>query len=433
MTPEKTHTTTDSIPNHTTIHRRWLALARVVWLVIALVALGTLVAGIPVYFAQLQTVDACRVCGDQRLTLERLHELQTLDVSVRAYAAYYVGIEIALVLVYWMIAMVIFWRKSDDRLALLGAFMLLTWGFAFTNIRDASVDQYPVLWFPVASITWIGVTCLMFFFCLFPDGRFTPRWTRWLVVGWSMFGLPLAFFSESTVEQWPRLLVMPLWIGFLSSVVGVQIYRYRRVSNHIQRQQTKWIVFGMAVGLIGFVALITIGMLFQQRSEQAQSPSMVGIFVPVTALYVCMMLIPLSIGMAILRSRLWEIDVLINRTLVYGALTVTLAVVYIGSVVALQQVVQALTGQQQSQLAIVASTLAIAVLFNPLRRRIQAFIDRRFYRRKYDAAQVLAAFSVVARDEVDLDRLTAELVTVVEETLQPEHVSIWLREPQREA
>jgi hypothetical protein len=149
-----------------------------------------------------------------------------------------------------------------------------------------------------------------------------------------------------------------------------------------------------------------------------------------TAITLLFLGIPLSIGVAVLRSGLWDVDVVINRTLVYGSLTLTLALVYLGGVVSLQYAFRTLTGSE-TQLAIVASTLAIAALFVPLRRRVQAFIDRRFYRKKYDAERVLAAFSVTLRDGTDLDRLTSEMLRVVRETMQPAHASLWLKSPER--
>ena len=138
--------------------------------------------------------------------------------------------------------------------------------------------------------------------------------------------------------------------------------------------------------------------------------------------------IPVAVGIAVLKYRLYDIDVIINRTLVYGSLTAMLMAVYFGGVATTQAILRTLTGQEkQPQLAIVVSTLVIAALFNPLRRRIQAFIDRRFYRRKYDAAKTLEAFSAKLRDETDLDALSDDLVGVVRETMQPAHVSLWLR------
>jgi hypothetical protein len=190
------------------------------------------------------------------------------------------------------------------------------------------------------------------------------------------------------------------------------------VSTPAQRQQTKWVVFGTVAALGGYGAFTALDLLLQS----ALLASLLGN----TAFFVLMLLIPISIAVAVLRHRLYDIDILINRTLVYGSLTATLVAVYVGSIVVLQGLVRALTGQE-SQLAIVASTLAVAALFNPLRHRVQGFIDRRFYRRKYDAAKTLEAFSAKLRDETDLDALSDDLVGVVRETMQPAHVSLWLR------
>jgi hypothetical protein len=222
--------------------------------------------------------------------------------------------------------------------------------------------------------------------------------------------------------------VLVLWGSFPVA----QLYRYARVSDATQRQQTKWVVFGVAVAVAGVLSTIfTVGAAVDLSPEEV-GPKMLSMLL----MDAFMLFIPLSIGIAVLRSRLFDIDVVINRTLVYGSLTAMLALVYFGGVATTEAIFRALTGQeQQPQLAIVVSTLVIAVLFNPLRRRNQTFIDRRFYRRKYDARKILEAYSSRLRDETDLEALNNDLVGIVRETMQPVHVSLWLRPdtaPQRE-
>jgi hypothetical protein len=201
------------------------------------------------------------------------------------------------------------------------------------------------------------------------------------------------------------------------AIVLVQAYRYRRVSDATQRQQTKWVVLGIVAAAVGYCMFPVLNLL-----QGGVLVSLLGY----TAALLLLALLMLSIVVAVLRYRLYDIDLIINRTLVYGTLTALLVAVYVGSVVSLQAALRGLAGQE-SQLAIVASTLLIAALFNPLRRRTQAFVDRRFYRSKYDAAKTLSAFNARLRDETDLDALNAELVGVVRETMQPAHVTLWLR------
>jgi len=209
------------------------------------------------------------------------------------------------------------------------------------------------------------------------------------------------------------------------------VLRYRRSGGEV-RQQIKWIAFaGSFLGLV-FVSVMAISLIhffFTPKTWEgtAQAPPFW-----LTLLFYVMLLsfvgVPVAVAFAVLKYRLYDIDVVINRTLVYGSLTAILALVYFGGVAATQAVFRSFTGQeQQPQLAIVVSTLVIAALFNPLRRRIQGFIDRRFYRRKYDARKTLEAFSARLRDETDLEALNAELGGVVRETMQPAHVSLWLR------
>jgi hypothetical protein len=233
-----------------------------------------------------------------------------------------------------------------------------------------------------------------------------------------LYWVPATFFPQAFTES----LFSIVFCIFLGSLVVAQVYRYRRVSTPEQRQQTKWVVFGFTVALVVFTTILLLAGFVPTLRDIGP----VGQMVFGTLVYSSLLLIPLSIGVAILHSRLYEIDVIINRALVYGPLTTLLVVIYFGCVVGSQYIIRALTGQD-STLAIVASTLAIAALFNPLRHRVQEFMDRRFYRRKYDAAKTLEAFSAKLRDETDLDSLNAELVTVVHETVQPEHVSLWLR------
>jgi hypothetical protein len=203
------------------------------------------------------------------------------------------------------------------------------------------------------------------------------------------------------------------------------VLRYRR-SGSEQREQIKWIAFaGSFVGLMSLITVVS-ALIFAPEfpDSTGTQPLWLGVLQDVELLSFAG--IPVAVGIAVLRYRLYDIDVIINRTLVYGSLTATLIALYFGGIVVLQRLFVLLTGQQ-STLAVVASTLLIAALFNPLRRRIQSFIDRRFYRRKYDARKTLEAFTAKLRDETDFDALNAELVGVVNETIQPAHVSLWLR------
>ena len=260
---------------------------------------------------------------------------------------------------------------------------------------------------------------------LFPTGRLPSR--RWRPLAWISTAagaalLSLVFFFEDpdqvgvAVSIAAFVVVSVIFTAILLSALSI-VVRYRRASG-AERQQLKW--FALAAVLIGFATaghLLFLDVLLPEAFLNLLDAA------TITCLYV-------AVGIAILRYRLYDIDIIINRTLVYGTLTVTLVLVYFGSVVGLQYILRALTGQE-SQLAIVASTLTIAALFNPLHRRIQTSIDRLFYRRKYDAAKTLDEFSSKLRDETDLDALNSDLVKVVRDTIQPEHVSLWLREPQR--
>jgi len=410
----------------TSLRGRRLLIARAAWLAWAVLVVGLFVASRPANFEYYRTVCTQAACAPEQLTPERAQALQALGLSVDFYAAYAIALDGVFAAVHFAIALVIFARRSDDWLALFVAFTLVTFGMVtYLGSLDRLAAGHPAGWLPVQFISFIGSVSILIFFYLFPNGQFVPRLTRWLAILWIVAEASRYFFPDSPFSRatWPPLLSSLVFSGFVGAGLFAQVYRYRRVSGPVQRQQTKWVVFGVTAALGGFFGLGLLFEIIPSLERNLLTWLAVG-----TALFLSLLLIPLSIGLAILRSRLWDVDLLIRRTLIYGVLTSLLALVYFASVVLLQAGFRAVTGQGQNQLGTVLSTLAIAALFAPLRRRVQDIIDRRFYRRKYDTAKTLAAFSATVRDEVDLNKLTERLVAVVEETMQPAHVSLWLKE-----
>jgi hypothetical protein len=431
LTPTET-TGGPAAPPATNLRGCQRRLAQIAWLAVALPTIGLFLASVPVYYSYLLTPCPVAACTNGQLTPDTQRALHALGLSVGFYAAYTVALDVAVAAVYSAVAFLLFWRRSDDLMALFAALALLTFGSAtFTTSMQLLAELYPLWWFPVHVVGFIGDVSMLTFLYLFPDGRFVPRWIRLLAVLWIVYQVPVYFFPQSPANLSGTWLGQVVFLGLIGSGVAAQVYRYWRISSPTQRQQTKWVVFGSAVGIaleVIVVAVVVSGML-----PWPLEPGSPTYFIGLTGAFLSLLLIPLSIGMAILRARLWDIDILINRTLVYGLLTAALTLIYIGCVVLLQTIVTAFTNLSHSELVTVASTLVIAALFTPLRRRIQDVIDRRFYRRKYDAAKTLQVFGAKLRDETDLDALAADLVAVVTETMQPAHVSLWLRAPEREA
>lgn len=406
--------------------RRLLA-ARIALFAITTLNLIIYAVGTPVYFAQL--FPSNHHCFEDCLTPANIQSLHALGISISAYAIYQVALNLLFAIVYFAVAALIFWRKSDDLMALLASFCLVALGASFPDIPAVLAAAHSAWHLPVTLVSEdaIGFPSLILFFFLFPDGRFVPRWTRWLVVAAAFLFIPGSFFPNSPLNpsNWPRLLFLPIPIVIFGSLVFTQIYRYRRISTPVQRQQTKWIVFGAAIALLGFLLLGTLLPALLDLYMPLLSLSLLPYTILITSIYLILLLIPISLAIAILRYRLWDVDVLINKTLVYGLLSGTLVAVYAGCIIGLQALFRGIFNQN-SDVAIVISTLVIAALFQPLRKRIQSTIDRRFYRRKYDAARTLAAFSETLRHEVELNRLSEQLVAVVQETMQPAHISLWL-------
>jgi len=398
---------------------RMLFTFRVIWIAFALFNLVLFLLNLlkPAFGGKIFICPLTFTCPATESTLQVLKQAQ---IPMAAYDTYVLIFGLIFGLIFLAMSALLFWRTFDQPVGLFASFAFLFIGFSGL-IGDTSTVPPAV----VVSVTLIQQSgqdlCLGFFLVTFPDGRFVPRWS-WLI-GCTLFvqGIFFQLPGPLNILSWPfPLIAIELVLAYGSPIV-IQIYRYRRVSNAAQRQQTKWVIFGLVIALLLLFVSFFSGALFPPSSLYQLTAE------PFSSL--AFLLLPLSISIAILRSRLWDIDIIINRTLVYGSLTALLALVYFGLIFGLQALFQGIF-QQNNAVAIVVSTLVIAALFQPLRRRIQAIIDRRFYRRKYDAAEVVAAFSHTLRQEVDLDQLREHLLAVVQETMQPSHVSLWLRPPE---
>jgi hypothetical protein len=263
---------------------------------------------------------------------------------------------------------------------------------------------------------------IVFLLLLFPTGRLpSSRWRTFAWVSGAVIAAGVIWSSVISPDVGFNVPPSPVQLSvlLLGGVAAASVVVGRRGARRVERQQIKWLLY---VGPIFFVASgLHIGFYYFWLAEGS-----LGLWASYLLVIVGGLSVPTAIGVAILRYRLYEIDLIVNRTLVYGSLSAMLVALYFGGIVVLQRVFVALTGQQ-STLAVVVSTLAIAALFNPLRRRVQGFVDRRFYRKKYDARKTLEAFSAKLRDKTDLEALNNDLVGVVRETMQPAHVSLWLR------
>ena len=424
----------NQVQPNTRLAGRWLIVVRAAWVAIAGLAVGLFIAGTPARYTQLLAVTPAAATMLGQLRPEDAGLLAQVGLPLSAYAAYFTGLELLTALIVAGVAGLIFWGRSDDWMALFVSMNLITAATALPIVTVLeTVHSGWTNVFAAASRALFALFAggLVSFFYLFPNGRFVPRWTSWLTVVWLLYTVAWLFFPALqppagfgrgfTARDAPIILWIVIW---LLSAVLAQIWRYRRVSDAIERQRTKWVVVGFA----SLVTLFVTGVLVLTSASLAHS-GMTFLAARLTGpalIAIGVMALALSIGLSVLRYRLWDVDIIIHRTLVYSTLTLFLGLVYVGCVVLLRQVLTPLTGG--SELAIVASTLAIAALVNPLRRRIQTIIDRRFYRRKYDAEKTLAAFSARMRDEPNLDALTADLLRVVDETMQPAHASLWLKQ-----
>jgi len=325
------------------------------------------------------------------------------------------------------LAVLVYWRKPDDPMAVFFSFYLLFYAVFMTGPIEIAnaywLPDQPDLALKLQSVFFTLPNLVLLL--VFPNGRFSPRWTRVLVWLGGLFTLSVLFLDSSELLV-PKTLPGKILLGLLYSLLlvslAVQVYRYRFVYSQVERQQTKWAVFGVITWLvvIGLSSIPYYYLLLQPPGQPVPA------WQPIVALFwfAGLSILPAAFTLAILRSRLWDIDFIVRKTLVYALLTGMLALSYFGIVTILQTAFAAASGHQ-SPAAVVLSTLAIAALFNPLRSRLQNQIDLRFYRQKYDSERALADFAAYSRRETDLTQLSNRLTATVQKTLNPESISLW--------
>ena len=387
---------------------------------LAIVLLLNFVANIPAYYQSSRngcTHPDLSNCPTGQLTPAYVQVLNQLHLSVTAAAVFFATLTLAVSVLYWLVGLLIFWRKSHEWIGLFVSLLLVMFGSTGIDAFIPTAQTPQLLQFLDNIITIVIGPVLFLVLFIFPNGRFTPRWTV------AAFVLILVVSGLSSLPVTANLLFsVVVFLAYPLPVIA-QVYRYMRVYDAVERQQTKWFVFGVSI----VISLVLIeGVLGALAPGSRAVECWYQLFNGPMWLVIWTVLL-LSVSIPILRYRLWEIDIIINRTLVYGSLTALLALLYVGFIFALQSLLQGMIKQANNDVAIVVSTLAIAALFQPLRRRTQSLIDRRFYRRKYDATQTLATFNATLRNEVDLTQMSEHLVAVIQETMEPSHISLWLR------
>jgi signal transduction histidine kinase len=415
---------------NTILGNRGLFLARAGWLAVAALTVSLFAVSIPVEFAQLQLgcpTPACASTGG--VTPVEASLLGDLGLSLDFFAIYGVALEVIFASVFVTVAALIFWLKSSDKVALFISLALLLFGTATQPYAmHALVEAQPAWGQLVDGLHFLGSASFSLFLFIFPDGHFVPRWTRWMALVWIAWLLPRYWFPDwppsgsDTWLAWPNLMV---WLGSLGSAIYGQIFRYRRVSNWVQQQQTKWVVFGIAVGLASFIIVNIV--ISATVPVPTLASDLATLMVGAALMNGALLLIPLSIGIAVLRYHLFDIDILINRTLVYGALTISVVGIYVLVVGYLSALFRAAGGQGQLAISVLATGL-VALLFQPLRNRLQRGINRLMYGERDDPYAVLSRLGQRLEATLAPEAVLPTIVETVKESLKLPYAAITLKQ-----
>ncbi len=418
QSPTKTRERSRILDTH--LQGRWLVLSRGVWLALVILTLSIFGASLPLYVAQLQTACAGTVCQYQQLTHSQVETLKGIGMPLSDYTAYTVALAVAYIILCLSVSTLIVWHRSDDRMAMLVALMLVALGPI--TITATFPPSSPSPWqVPNRCLLFLFNALFLLVFSLFPSAQFVPRWTRWILVVILAVQVPANFFPDAPLI--PNILVGQLgWlvaVGEMVTLALIQLYRYQRVSNPTQRQQTKWVVFGIAVPITVDVIVTGQSLLFPALAEH----SSLYLLAFNESGFLLALFIPLAFGLAMLRYRLWEIDTIINRTLVYGALTVSVVSMY----VLIVSMTSMLFHPSSTFLSSLLATGLIAVLFQPLHARLQRTVNRLIYGERDDPYAVLARLG--SRLEVTLipDAVLPTVVQTVAQALKLPYAAITLK------
>lgn len=396
---------------------RWLVAARFAAGTVAVLALLLFVTYIPSRFTQLQATCTATTCDSQQLTPAMLRTLTGAGISVRFYAGVTVLLDVVLALAYVGIAALIAWRRPHDAMALFVALFLVLFGIAIASEPNVLLLEtaHPAVRLLGRLVRFLYFVTLPLFFYLFPDGRFVPGWTRWLALLWIMWRVLLMLFPAG-----PFGVLMPvLWPTFLLSWIGAQVYRYLRVSMRAQRQQTKWVVLGIVLAFGG-------GGLVRSIVPMLAEPSSLLSWAVTASIGLFLILFPLSIGVAILRHRLYDIDILINRMLVYGTLTAVVVGAYMLVVVGLGTLLMHRQPGEGTLLLSLLATGLVAVLFQPLRERLQRAVNHLMFGERDDPYAVLARLDQRLEAAIAPDAVLPAIVETVATALKLPYVAVAL-------
>jgi signal transduction histidine kinase len=404
--------------SETRLDGTWLVLARLVCLTLFVLSVGFYIGSVLSYIANYYCAGPASTCHTSGPIVVRT--IQGPGLSRDFFGIYTIVRDSIFSVGYWLVAAFLFWRKPDDRVALLAAVSLGIFPIVFNNGFLSTLPS--PWWLPAHSLSFLGYLCLSLFYYVFPTGHFVPRWVRWVFFLMLIYEGITTFFpfaSFNPFYTYPLLFNLAL-IGQVVSYIAVQVYRYRRVSSPVQRQQSKWVVYGLSLAWGGYLLLLNLKLVFP--TIYLTSP-LVNVIAGI-ALYGFVLLVPFFIGFAIVRSRLWDIDILINRTLVYGILSICVVGVYVLVVGAMG----ALIGTSGNLLISLIATGLVAVLIQPFRAWVQRGVNRLLYGQRDEPYTVITQLSQRLEGTLAPDAVLSTIVETVAQALKLPYVAILLKQ-----